>query len=174
MSDRLDFSDSIKPKSDQLNADDMLAGPMTITITKSRRGSADQPCWLFSEGQQPFKPCKSVRRILIKAWGKYGADWVGKSLTLYCDADVKFAGSAVGGIRISHMSHIDQPIQLMLTASRGRKAQTTVQPLVMADPAVVAHFFTLDEQGRTDMWGKIDQATQSVINEQANSQPENK
>jgi len=39
----------------------------------------------------------------------------------------------VGGIRISHMSHIDKPVTIALTATRGNKKPTTVQPLVVRD-----------------------------------------
>lgn len=39
----------------------------------------------------------------------------------------------VGGIRISHMSHIDKPVTIALTATRGNKKPVTVQPLVIRD-----------------------------------------
>ena len=125
------LADTIKPKSDQLNADDLLTGPITVKITGVKRGPVDQPVHISIEGQQPYKPCKSMRRVLISAWGDQGAEWVGKSMTLYCDPSVKFGGVALGGIRISHLSHISCVMNIMLTESRGRKAQFTVKPVAV-------------------------------------------
>jgi len=124
-----DLTPTIKPKSDQLNADDLLTGPMNVKITDIKSGPVDQPVHIYIEGQQPFKPCKTMRRVLITAWGSNGKDWIGKSMTLYCDPTVKFGGIALGGIRISHLSHIDQTLNMMLTATRGRKSQVVVKPL---------------------------------------------
>lgn len=123
------FADTIKPKSDQLNADDLLVSPITVKITGVKRGPTDQPVHIAIEGHQPYKPCKSMRRILISAWGDKGADWVGKSMTLYCDPTVKFGGVALGGIRISHLSDIPGVMNVMLTASRGKKSQFTVNKI---------------------------------------------
>lgn len=129
MNDISDLSPTIKPKSDQLNADDLLTGPMNVTITNIKSGPVDQPVHIYIEGQQPYKPCKTMRRVLITAWGSNGKDWIGKSMTLYCDPTVKFGGIALGGIRISHLSHIDNVLNMMLTATRGRKTQVVVKPL---------------------------------------------
>lgn len=123
------LKDTIEPKSDQLNADDLLTGPITVRITEVKRGDNDQPVVVQIEGYRPYKPCKSMRRVMIGAWGDRGADWVGKSMTLYCDPSVKFGGVQVGGIRISHMSHIEHALSMMLTTTRSRRAQYTVQPL---------------------------------------------
>ena len=37
----------------------------------------------------------------------------------------------VGGIRISHMSHIDKPTAILLTATRGKKEEVTILPLAV-------------------------------------------
>ncbi|QFP96667.1 hypothetical protein PP512_gp52 [Gordonia phage Denise] len=39
----MDLSETIAPKSDQLNAEDLLTGPRIVTVTEVRRGSAEQP-----------------------------------------------------------------------------------------------------------------------------------
>ena len=54
-------------------------------------------------------------------------------MTLYCDPNVKFGGIALGGIRISHLSHIDNILNMMLTATRGRKSQVVVKPLIIEE-----------------------------------------
>lgn len=138
MTDNDSLRDTIAPKSDQLNADDLVAGPVTIRITSVRRGSgSDQPVVVDYEGAngRPYKPCKSMRRVMIALWGDKGPDWVGHSATLYCDPSVKFGGVAVGGIRISHATGIDKPRELLLTTTRSKRALYTVQPLVVEEPA---------------------------------------
>lgn len=122
--------DTIIPKSDQLNADDLLAGPITVTITGVTRGNTDeQPVSVAIVGHRPYKPCKSMRRVLIAAWGDDGREWVGRSMTLYCDPSVKFGGVQVGGIRISHLSDIASDMQMALTATKGKRAPYTVRRL---------------------------------------------
>lgn len=128
-----DLSTTIAPKSDQLNADDLIAEPKTIRITKVSAcpGSAEQPIAVYFEGDngKPYKPCKSMRRVLVQVWGKNGAEYVGRRLTLYRDPSVQFGGVAVGGIRISHMSDIDRELTLVLTASRASRKPYVVTPL---------------------------------------------
>ncbi|MBR8188580.1 hypothetical protein KDW82_05835 [Burkholderia vietnamiensis] len=131
MSDITDLRGTIVPKSDQLNAEQLLAGDLTITVTDVRMGSEDQPVILHYENDEgrPYKPCKTMRKLLIFAWGEDGRNWVGKSMTLYNDQAVRFGGMVVGGIRISHLSHIEREISLSLTATKGKKALHTVLPL---------------------------------------------
>lgn len=135
MTDATNLRDTIAPKSDRVNADDFLAGPETVTITAVKRGDADTPVAVHIEGRKPYYPCKSMRRVLISAWGDNGPDWVGRSMTLYTDPNVKFGGVAVGGIRISHLSHIESDMALALTATRGKRAPFTVRKLAAQQAA---------------------------------------
>lgn len=132
MSDVSSLRDTIVPKSDRVNADDFLAGAETVVITGVRRGDADTPVAIELQGRKPYYPCKSMRRVLIAAWGDDGRTWAGRSLTLYTDPEVKFGGVKVGGIRISHMSNIDAPLLLSLTATKGKRAPYRVEPLRVA------------------------------------------
>lgn len=131
-----DMSQVIIPKSDQWNADDFIAGPMTFTIKEVRISpGSEQPVSIVLEGTDKFyRPCKSMSRVLVQAWGADAKAYVGKSLTLYRDPSVKWAGMEIGGIRISHMSDIDAPKQMMLTATKGSRKPFKVMPLV-ARPA---------------------------------------
>lgn len=132
MTDELDLRKTIEPKSDQMNADDLIGTTKTITVTAVNRGnSAEQPVSVSFEGDagKPYKPCKSMRRVLIGAWGDDGAAWVGRSMTLYSDPEVKFGGVKVGGIRISHLSHIERDLNMSLTVTRAKRAPFTVRPL---------------------------------------------
>lgn len=129
-----DMRSVIVPKSDQINADSLLGGPMTITITEvTIRPGTEQPVSIYfaGDGGKPYKPCKSMARVMVNCWDSDANQYVGRSMTLYCDPKVTWGGMAVGGIRISHMSHIAKPITMALTATKGKKAIYTVQPLVM-------------------------------------------
>lgn len=119
-----DLSSTIVPKSDQLNADQLLSGPMTITVTSVDVKPGEQPVTIHYEGEngRPYKPGLTMRKVLVHGWGPNGEDYVGKSMTLYNDPSIKFGGMAVGGIRISHMSHIKGTINVALTSTRGKKA----------------------------------------------------
>lgn len=142
MNDVTDLSGTIVPKSDQANADELLSGPRTITVSRVTRGSTDeQPVSIFFHGEEkrPFKPCKTMRKLIMLAWGKDGTKWVGRSMTIYNDPNVTYGGNKVGGIRISHMTDIKpQGIEANLNATKGRKATHTVKLLEMAKPVVLA------------------------------------
>lgn len=128
----VDMTKTIAPKSDQINADDLIGITKTITITRvTGNDNADQPVNVFFDGDdgKPFRPCKSMRRVMVHCWGPDATKYVGKSMTLYCDPDVTFGGMKVGGIRISHMSHIDVPQTMALTASKAKRKPYRVQPL---------------------------------------------
>jgi len=132
MTDNMDMSRVIVPKSNQLNADDLLATTRTIKISKMvLAGDGEQPVSVYFEGDngKPYKPCKSMARVMVHAWGADAKKYVGKSMTLYCDPSVKWAGMDVGGIRISHMSDIDKPLIMALTTSKGNRKPYTVKPL---------------------------------------------
>jgi hypothetical protein len=126
-----DLTKTIEPKSDQLNADDLIIGPMTITVTAVKLLSGEQPVSICYHGDngKPYKPCKSMRRLLISVWGSDGNKYIGRSMTIFRDNSVTFGKDAVGGIRISHMSHIDHRVTIALTKSRGRREPYTVDPL---------------------------------------------
>ena len=121
---------TIVPKSDQLNAEDLLTGPITVKITDVKQGAADQPVVVCIDGgRQPYKPCKTMRKVLVGLWSDRESTWIGKRLTLYADPNVKWGGVAVGGIRISHMSDIKEKTVMMLTETRGKRAPVTILPL---------------------------------------------
>ena len=128
----MDMTEFTAPKSDQLNADDLIGGPRTIRITRvTGTGNTDQPVAVFFEGdnQKPYKPCKSMRRVMVTAWGADAAEYVGRSMTIYRDPKVAFGGMEVGGIRISHMSHIDKTLAMALTVTKAKRAPYRVEPL---------------------------------------------
>jgi hypothetical protein len=72
-----------------------------------------------------------MRRVMIHAWGDDGRVWVGKSMTVYNDPEVKWAGVKVGGIRISHLSDIGRTMDIALTATKGKRTPYQVKPLTV-------------------------------------------
>lgn len=138
--DDIDIGATIAPRSDQLNAEDMLSGPRMVTVEKVTRGSAEQPVniHLVEFPGRPFKPCKSMRRVLVAAWGSDAKGYTGRRMMLYNDPAVRFGGQNVGGIRISALSDIDQRLTLALTVTRGKRAPYIVDPLPDAPPAITA------------------------------------
>lgn len=127
----MDISSTIEPRSDQLNADSLMAGPRTFTIESVTAGTSEQPVNinLVESPGRPWKPSKSMRRVLVTAWGPDGDTYAGRHVTLYRNPEVKYAGQEVGGIEVSHLSHIDKPLRIALTVTRGKKRAHTIQPL---------------------------------------------
>lgn len=151
----MDLSTTIAPKSDQLNADDLIAGPRTFTIEKVTQGNAEQPVNinLTESPGRPWKPSKSMRRVLVSAWGADSDAYVGQCVTLYRNPDVKYAGEPVGGIEIAAMTGIEKPLKLALTVTRGKKRAHTIQPLTNPAPTfTVPKLATADEY--RDHWIK--------------------
>ena len=147
----MDIADTILAKSDQVNAVD-LAVPVTVTVEGVDVVGGDQPVniHLREFPGKAYRPSKSMRRVLVKLWGPRSADYAGRRLTIYNDPSVTWAGKAVGGIRISHASHIDKPVTMSLALAKGKLAPFTVQPLPdappqHAEPQPVPQFETVDE-----------------------------
>ena len=131
----MNLTESIAPRSDQLNADDLMSGPVLVTITEVKKGTPDQPVNVvtdeFGPGR-PYKPSKSMRRVMVMAWGAESKEYVGRQLTLFRNPTIRFGKDEVGGIQIASMSGIDAPLTVALTVTRGKRAPFTVQPLADA------------------------------------------
>ncbi len=129
-----------EPRSDQWNADDFIGGPRTFTIAGVKVGTAEQKYDIeLVEGEgRSWRPPLTMLRLLIAAWGDEAAQWTGRRVTLYRDESVRFGSDAVGGIRISHLSDLPggKPLTVKLTATRGRRASHTVDPLPDAPAAI--------------------------------------
>ena len=136
----MDLSQTIVPDSTQINAEDLqITGPRTVTITDVRAGNAEQPVNidLAEYPGRAYRPGKSMRRVLVAAWGPDTAAYIGRRLTLYCDPSIRFGKDTTGGIRISHMSHIPKRLTLALTVTRGKRAPFTVEPLPNVAPTTM-------------------------------------
>lgn len=169
----MDMSTTIIPKSDQINSDDLITGPITVTIANVSAGNPEQPVNIHVEEfpGRAYRPSKSMRRVLVAAWGKEANTYTGKRMTLYRNPDIKFGRDVVGGIEISHMSDLEKPLTVSLTATRGKRRPFTVQPLPDLAPAVTVQ----DVEQCTDLdmlrswWGTASEDVKTAITARANT-----
>ena len=127
----MDIADTIAPKSDQINADDLIGGPQIITVVEVIVRGGDQPVDIVTAETpgRAYRPNKSMRRVLIAAWGKQSSSYAGGRIELTRDPLVQWAGEPVGGVKITGLSRLDKPMKIALTAKRGQRNLHTVQPL---------------------------------------------
>ncbi len=127
----MDISSTIQPDSTQINADDLINQPITITVESVSKGNAEQPVNIntVETPGRAYRPSKTMRKLIVHAWGADASQYVGRRLTLFRNPDIMFGKEKVGGIEISAMSHIDKPISVSLTVSRGRKRTFKVDVL---------------------------------------------
>lgn len=155
----MDISDTLAPKSDQLDAVDLLGSPPRIfTVERVSRGNSEQPVQVhLVEFPRVWRPGKSMRRVLAACWGKDASTWAGKRVELFCDPDVMFGGEKVGGTRISRLSHIDGPKSVPIIIKKGRSGGYKVDPLPDAAPTAEP---TIDARIKQlqDAWRATDDA----------------
>lgn len=127
----MDISAALAPKSDQLDAVDLLGSPPRIfTITDVNEGSAEQPVNIhLAEFPRVWRPSKGMLRVLAHCWGKDVKVWIGRKVELYTDPDVMFGPDRVGGIRISRLSHIEKRTAAPMIIKKGRSGSWNVDPL---------------------------------------------
>ncbi len=127
----MDLTTTTAPRSDQQNFDDYVAGPKVVTVAEVTPGTAEQPAevHLVEFPGRPYKPSKSMRRVLVAAWGPDTTTYTGRRLKLMGDPTVKFGGNVVGGIKIAALSHIEKPVKVQLTVTRGKRAPHVVEVL---------------------------------------------
>lgn len=156
-----DMTQVIVPRSDQINADDLLAGPISVKIREVKvKAGQEQPVSIFIEGtDKAYRPCKSMCRVLVNAWGADTSKYIGREMTLYCDPKVKWGGMEVGGIRISHMSDINAAMTMALTVTRANKKPFTVLPMERKAPAAPT---AGEQQARGKAKEAFDLAPQSI------------
>lgn len=119
-----------EPRSDQLNAEDFIGSPHDYTVDHVTTGSAEQKYDIHLVGEKRvWRPPLTVLRLLVAAWGDDAKVWAGRRVRLYRDPEIAFGRDKVGGIRVSHVSHIDRPITERLTTTRGKRSPFTVEPL---------------------------------------------
>jgi hypothetical protein len=132
----MDITNALAPKSDQLDAVDLLGSPPQVfTITEVREGNAEQPVQIgLAEFPRVWRPSKGMLRVLAHCWGKQVSEWVGRKVELYTDPDVMFGPDKVGGVRISRLSHIEKRTSVPMIIKRGKGGSWNVDPLPESGP----------------------------------------
>ena len=164
----MDISNTIQPDSTQLNADDMIGQDVVITVREVTQGTSEQPVNIHSHEypDRAYRPSKSMRRVIVAAWGPDASQYAGRSLQLFRNPDIKFGRDTVGGIEISAMSHLDKPLEVPLTVSRGKRRKFVVQPLQQqpqTDWQALITGANGDQDALRDLW---QQATQQQAPQQ--------
>lgn len=129
-----DVTDALAPKSDQLTFAHVESGPMEVTVARVEQAkisvSETQLIIHFMEFPgQPLKPGKIICRVIAKVWGKQAREWIGRRMRLYGDPSIKYGGKAVGGVRLSHMSGLEAPRIVEVSAGAGTRARVPLEPL---------------------------------------------
>jgi len=161
----------IEKKTDQLNYEDFLGGvTRTVTIAGVKKGTKEQQYDIEIEGdQRVWRPAVTVLKLLVEAWGDDATVWVGRRATLYGDPEVKFGREKVGGIRVSHLSHIDKPLRVSLTETRGKRTMHHIEPLAEtaapapAGPTIEQVQATEDINELRDLWTHATPDVQAAI-----------
>lgn len=121
-------------KSDQLNSCDIMGGSLVSKIIDVRAGNSDQPVAIVIDSwPQPWKPSKTSLRVLCACWGNDPQQWIGRYAVLYNDETVTWGGEAIGGIRASHLSHIDGQKKVAVNVKKGKKGIQTIEPYYPQD-----------------------------------------
>ena len=129
-----DIRAAIQPRSDQLNYEDFVSGPAVLTIErtedyKDEKGQARVAIHMVEYPGRPFKASKTNVKLLAIAWGEDDTDWPGRRVQLSADPTVTFGGKAVGGIRVTALSHLPQRFTAKLSVARGKKKDFPVEIL---------------------------------------------
>ena len=127
--DDFDVEALVAAKSDQLNAVDLVGGAITVRVLKVKKGKPDQPMAIHIEGYRPWMPCKGMRRVLIDLWGPPSPAWLGRTIRLYREPSVKWAGEEAGGVRVSGMSDIKAACTVSVAVSRGVNVKMRIEKL---------------------------------------------
>jgi hypothetical protein len=179
-----DMSSTIVAKSDQINAADLIGATRTITIKEVRiKAGDDQPVSVIIEGdRKAFRPCKGVRRLMVRVWGADASKYIGQSMTLFCDPNVTWAGKKEGGIRVSHMSGLDEEIVEYMRTSREATKPYKILPLQVqqqrqSDPNAAEkwandHIGFVNGSADLERFAAIQQQGKKAMDKLAGSNPE--
>jgi hypothetical protein len=130
---KAEFEKTLLPKVDHLTYRHVKThGSITARVAKaSRTGAKDRPLRIdfephplcLDQDDKPlhYLPCKGMRIVIAEAWGTEPSTWIGRDIHLVGNPDVMYGGKKEGGIQIANLSHIEKPLTVMLTVSRGKK-----------------------------------------------------
>jgi hypothetical protein len=141
MSENISARDFIEIKTDQLNYEHFLGGSITFKVARigSKKDQGKKKLLIYMEGHDgtPFVPCMGMIKCLSSpdGWGEKLADWVGRSITLFGDSKVMYGGKEIGGVRVSHISHIAADYVTKIAERRGVRIDYLIRKLAVTQAA---------------------------------------
>lgn len=134
--EEMNIREFVKIKSDRLNFEDFIMGSQDFTIAKLGR-KVDQGnvrLLMIFEGREatPYWVPKGMVKCLSnpEGWGESEfSEWIGRKVRLFGEPTVVYAGKELGGVRISHISHIPQAYSTKITERRGVRIDYVISPL---------------------------------------------
>jgi hypothetical protein len=161
-----DIRAAIAPKTDQLNADDLLTGPIVERIVRvTTKKAKEQTVSVHLEGRLPWKPSKGMLRILVEAWGLDSSKWIGQHVKLFREPTVEYGSSEIGGIQIAAMTNIKGRTRFILTKKRGVKVPFFVDELKAPSATPAPDVMALDVFVKWCGWATANGWTKAQVTE---------
>lgn len=130
----MDITAALAPKSDQLDAVELVA-PRTFTIGEGsrlgQREGFDVVEIVLVDFPRVWRPSKGMLDVIVAIWGTDAREWAGHQVTVYNDPEVTFGRDKVGGVRIKAMSGIDKTttVQIRGRGQGARRIPWRVEPI---------------------------------------------
>lgn len=123
---------ALAPKSDQLNADDLIAANKIIVISGVNINLGSEQKIIinyYGDNGKPWKPSKGMGRVLTELLGGDPDKWVGETVELFRNPEIRFGKEKCGGIQIAGMSAVRNVTTLLITTAKGKKSSITINPI---------------------------------------------
>jgi hypothetical protein len=132
-----DLSDTIEAKSDRINAADLMGADKVIVISEVIRYSENGTNKFYlnyvGHNGRAYKPSLGMRRIIMTLWGKDGTQYIGRSIKIFRDPTVIYAGKAAGGVVISAMTDIQSRATVVIPISKTKSVTYVIDKLEPTD-----------------------------------------
>jgi hypothetical protein len=128
-----DLSDTIEAQSDRINAADLMGADKIIVINEvvrySESGTSKFYLNYVGHNGRAYKPSLGMRRIIMTLWGKDGTQYIGRSIKIFRDPTVIYAGKAAGGVVISAMTDIKSKATVVIPISKTKSVTYVIDKL---------------------------------------------
>jgi hypothetical protein len=132
-----DLSDTIEAQSDRINAADLMGADKIIVISEvirySESGTSKFYLNYVGHNGRAYKPSLGMRRIIMTLWGKDGTQYIGRSIKIFRDPTVIYAGKAAGGVVISAMTDIQSRATVVIPISKTKSVTYVIDKLEPTD-----------------------------------------
>ena len=151
----MSWSDTTKAKSDQLNKLDLMCGPLTILITGAEViGTGDDIKGVIhfkGDNGKPYKPSKTMARIMSWKWGDDESKFIGESMTLFRNPDTRFGKKTTGGIEISHMTGMSDDDRFLVSGGQRGMVSVKIEHLIFKSEKTPEEI-EADKLSRANVW----------------------